>query len=207
MSRTQVGALLVDRRRNASIAWVMVAFLGLAAIANLLDGDPLWSGFILGMVALVVVPPVVDRNVRTMLPWEILVMAALPVIGRTFATVPLTGRLSTYLSVAAVALVVAVELHAFTTVRMTYGFAVVFVVVATMATSGAWVLVRWGVEVALNVPALYPELGPDETLTAVNWEFVYSTVAGLVGAVVFELYLRRWSQVVARLPAEVEEFA
>jgi len=43
-----------------------------------------------------------------MLPWEVVAVAALPVLGRAVATVPVTGTLTTYLSVAAVALIIAV---------------------------------------------------------------------------------------------------
>jgi hypothetical protein len=207
MSRGQVGQLLADRRKNAYASWGLVAFLVVVFVGNVLGGTVVWAGFVGGLVGLVVAPPVVHRRATVMLPWEVLALAALPVFGRTLATVPLTSRLATYLSVAAVALVVAVELHAFTQVRMTYGFAVVFVVVATMAAAGIWAVVRWAVEVTLGVPALYPGLDEAATHTAVNWEFVASTVAGLIGGGVFELYLRRWASIVERLPEEVEEFA
>jgi hypothetical protein len=207
MARTQVDALLADRRRNAAAAWTLVAFLGAVALGNLLAGTLVWAAFVAGLLALALVPPVAYRTATLMLPWEVLLVAALPVIGRTLATVPLTSRLATYLSVAAVALVVAVELHAFTDIRMSYGFAVAFVVVTTMATAGAWAVTRWAVETLLNVPALYPELGEEATHRAVNWEFVASAVAGLVGGAIFELYFRRWSSVVDRLPDGIEEFA
>jgi hypothetical protein len=207
MARTQVDALLADRRRNALAAWTLVAFLGAVALGNLLAGRLVWAAFVAGLLGLALVPPVFYRAARLMLPWEVLLVAALPVIGRTLATVPLTSRLATYLSVAAVALVVAVELHAFTDVRMSYGFAVAFVVVTTMATAGAWAVTRWAIEVTLGVPALYPGLGPKATNDAVNVEFVASAVAGLAGGLVFELYFRRWSSVVDRLPDGIEEFA
>jgi hypothetical protein len=206
MERTQVGTLLADRRRNAAVAWTLLAFLVAVTVGNLAAGELVWAGFVAGLVVLVVVPPVAYREASVMLPWEVLVLAALPVIGRTMATVPLTSRLATYLSVAAVALVVAVELHAFTDVEMSYGFAVVFVVVATMATAGVWAVARWAVEVTLGVPALYPGLDEAATHTAVNWEFVASAAAGLVGGAIFELYLRRWARIVDRLPEEVEQF-
>ncbi len=51
------------------------------------------------------------RNRDAMLPWESLLLAASPVVGRLFATLSMTGNLATYLSVAAVALILAVELE------------------------------------------------------------------------------------------------
>jgi hypothetical protein len=207
MTRTQVGRLVADRRRNAYAAWSVVLFLGAVLVGSALSGRVVWALFVAGLLALAVVPPAAYRTPTVMLPWEVLVVAALPVIGRSVARVPLTSRVATYLSVAAVALVVAVELHAFTSVRMSYGFAVVFVVVTTMATAGAWAVTRWAVEVLLGVPALYPALDTEATHTAVNWEFVASAVAGLAGGAVFELYFRRLSGVTERLPDAVEEFA
>lgn len=207
MSRSQVGTLLGGRRRNAVVGWVVVAFLGASVVGNALGGERLWAGFVAVVLALAVIPPVVNRDWTVMLPWEVLVVAALPAVGRSFATVELTSDLAVYLSVAALALVVAVELHAFTPVRMTYGFAVFFVVVATMATAGTWAVARWSLDVLLGTQFLL-EPGVDERVIhdELMFEFVYSTVAGLVGGAVFELYFRRFARIEERLSVEVEEF-
>lgn len=209
MPHSPVGELLADRRRNAAAAWLFVAFLAAVLVGTALGGDLLWAGFVGGLLALTLVPPAVHRNATVMLPWEVLAMASLPVIGRSLAgtigTDALTGNLAMYLSVAALALIVAVELHAFTPVRMSHGFAVFFVVVTTMAAAGVWALVRWTVQVTLGVPAMYPALGEEATHTAVNWEFVYSTVAGLLAGGIFDLYFRRWARLADRVPEEVSE--
>lgn len=207
MRRSQVGSLLADRRRNAAVAWVVVAFLAAVVVGNALGGDLLWAGFVSAILALAVVPPVANRDWTVMLPWEVLAVAALPVVGHSFARVELTSDLAVYLSVAALALVVAVELHAFTTIRMTYAFAVFFVVVATMATAGTWAVVRWSLDVVFGTQFLV-QPGVDEAVIHddLMYEFIYSTVAGLVGGALFELYFRRFARVEQRLPADVEEF-
>lgn len=82
------------------------------------------------METLALVPTAARRDPLVTLPWEVLVLAVLPIIGRSFATVPPTSQFATYLSVAALALIIAVELHRFTPVRMTASFVVLFVVVA-----------------------------------------------------------------------------
>lgn len=206
MSRSQVGTLLGDRRRNAAVGWVVVAFLAAVVAGNALGGDRLWAGFVAVVLGLAVVPPIANRDWTVMLPWEVLVVAALPVIGRSFATVELTSDLAVYVSVAALALVVAVELHAFTPVRMTYRFAVFFVVVATMATAGTWAVARWSLDVLFGTQFLL-EPGVDERAIhdELMLEFVYSTVAGLVGGAVFELYFRRSARIEERLSAEGEK--
>jgi hypothetical protein len=189
---THLARLLSDRRTNALLAWALVGLLVLVA-AESLRGDRLWAGFAVAVATLALFPPVVARDHERMLPWEVLVMAALPILGRALATTQITGALGTYLSVAAIALIVAVELHAFTTVRMTPGFAIGFVVVATAATAGVWAVIRWGLDITLGTQFL---LVPGVASTAIEhdlmWEFVFSTAAGLLGGVTFEVYFRRW---------------
>lgn len=193
MHRSGIGALLTDRRLNAVASWLLVGFLAVVVAESLLDRDLLWAAFAATLAGLAAVPGVSYRDPRVTLPWEVLVLAALPVLGRSFATAPLTGALATYLSVAAVALVVAVELHTFTTVRMSPGFAVLFVVVATMATAGLWAVARWLADGWLGTTYL---AGSEAAVHArLMWEFTYSTAAGLVAGAVFEGYFRRHARV------------
>ncbi|MEF8773855.1 MAG: hypothetical protein V5A23_01240 [Halobacteriales archaeon] len=205
-ARKQVGSMLADRRRNAALTWLLVAFLGGVAGQSLLSGDFLWAGFVLAVVLLVAAPPVAYRDATVMLPWEVVALAALPIIGRVLASFELTGDLAMYLSVATLALIIAVELHVFTGVRMTFGFAVFFVVVTTMATAGVWAVVRWASDVWMGTTLLY-EPGLDEAAVerGVMMEFVYSTAMGLVGGLVFELYFRRRAPLSERVPEEVSD--
>lgn len=194
-------SIVGTRRRNTVLAWILVGFVLLVVPASVLDGDLLWAGFAAAVAAIALIPPAAHRRPSVMLPWEVLALAALPLIGRTFATVPVTGRFATYLSVAALALIVAVELDAFTPVRMTAGFAVLFVVVATMATAGVWAVARWLVDITLGTGFLLdPALSEHAIETNLMWEFVYSTAAGLVAGAVFELYFRRRARLRERLP-------
>lgn len=200
MSRSRrLGEVLEAERTNAAIAWLLVAFVGLVVFESLLDGDLLWAGFAVIVVALALVPIVAHRRPTEMLPWEVLALAALPLIGRALAANPLFGRFATYLSVAAIALIIAVELHTFTPVRMTPGFAVLFVVIATMATSGLWAVARWLLDITLGTGfLLVPGVPEAEIETALMWEFVYSTAAGVVAGVVFEVYFRRLARLDGR---------
>jgi hypothetical protein len=146
-----------------------------------------------------------------MLPWEMLALASIPVIGRAFLAgvtlggITLTGRIATYLSVAAVALIVAVELDVFTPVKMTHGFAVFFVAIATIATAGIWAVVQWLSDQFLNTAFLLdgrPEAVIEEALM---WDFVAATVTGVLAGVVFEYYFRERTDAERRLPEEIEE--
>ncbi|EFW93259.1 hypothetical protein ZOD2009_05327 [Haladaptatus paucihalophilus DX253] len=195
---SQLDALVEDKRVNAGLAWLLVGFLLIVAAGSLLQDDLLWALFAGAVAALALVPPVSYRNTEAMLPWEVLVLAALPVLGRELATLALTTRVATYLSVAALALIVAVELHVFTPVRMTHWFAVLFVVIATIATAGVWAVVQWLSDVYLGTQFLGSEY-------RLMWDFVYATVVGAFAGIVFELYFRRVIPAEERLPIDVQE--
>lgn len=213
MDTSGLGRIVEDARLNAVLAWSLVAFLLLVAGGTSLRGDLLWAGFAVVVAVLAVVPAVAFRSTTAMLPWEVLALAALPLFGRTFVVFAGigTGRVSTYLAVAAVALIVAVELHLFTPVQMSYGFAVFFVVVGTMAAAGIWAVVRWALDVLLGTTFLLQPGVPEAVLERrLMLDFVASTAAGVLGGVVFELYLRRRARIEARLAdvdVELGEFA
>ncbi|WP_135303081.1 hypothetical protein [Haloarcula amylovorans] len=199
-----VTALLRDRRANALLAWLVVALLLTVVAGSVVKGELLWAAFAAAVAALALLPPILLLNRHAMLPWEILLLAALPVIGRLFATLSVTGNLATYLSVAAIALIVAVELHVFTPVRMTPRFAVVFVAVTTMATAGVWAVVRWVADQTLGTTFLLdPALTEHAIEEAVMWEFVASTIAGVGAGIVFAYYVRR-ELGTTRVPEEVQ---
>jgi len=178
-------SLLSDGRGNAGVAWALVGVLALTVGENLLDADVLWAGFAVAAAALVAVPAALARDWTTMPPWEVVVLVVLPVAVRSLAT----GRLlqaASYLSVAALALVVAVELDAFTSVEMNAGFAVGFVVLTTMAAAGSWAVAQWYADRLLGTEFL-------TTPDALMWDLVVASAAGVVAGVVFELYFHRGS--------------
>jgi len=147
--------LIESRRTNAALAWVLTAFVAAVAVEGFLTGDFLWMCFPLVVLALALVPPLTYRAPTTMLPWEVLALCSLPVVGRALATNVLLSDLSTYLSVAALALVVAVLLEVFSPVRMPPWFAVVFVAIATLAAAGVWAVAQWAADITLGTTFIY----------------------------------------------------
>lgn len=208
MAEVKVDQLLRDARLNAGLAWAITGVVGLVAVEGYLSGDVLWGTFALVVLALIVVPPLAFRSPQTMLPWEVLLLACLPILGRTFATFDVSNRVATYLSVAALALIIAVELHTFTTVRMSPSFAIAFVVIATMAVAGIWAWTRWASDIWLGT-AFLETLGEDEDAIerAVMLEFVASFIAGIVAGFVFEFYVRRTATIDPRVPDSVDRGA
>lgn len=203
MADTGVEALLSDQQVNAALAWVLVGALLLIAGGSFLTGDVLWAGFAVAVAVIALVPPLSFRDARTMLPWEILLLAGLPILGRAVATFRVSNQIATYLSVAALALIIAVELNTFTSVEMSSAFAVAFVAIATMATAGVWAVVRWSLDVTLGTTFIFrPGLTEAEIERGVMLEFVASTVAGVLGGIVFEFYVRRRAAPSSRVDAD-----
>jgi hypothetical protein len=196
--------LLADQRTNALIGWLLVVFLGLVTAESAVTGDIQWGVFVASVLVLCLIVPVAFRDPTVMLPWEVIALAALSTFGRAVATFDPISEFTVYISVAALALVVAVELDLFTNVRMTVGFAITFVVFVTLATAGAWALVRWALDLTLGTSTLLVEGVSDDVIhDELMIEFVYSALAGVVAGVVFEGYFRRRQP--RRLPEEVTE--
>nr|WP_272931458.1 hypothetical protein [Halobacterium noricense] len=193
------------------MSWLLVAVVVASAAESALT-DPVWAAFALLAAGVAVIPPVAFGNVRAMLPWEVLALAALPVVGRALSATGLTSDVATYVGVAALALVVAVELDVFTRVRFANWFSVVFVVVATMATAGFLAVLGWLSDLALGTTFVLPTppLTPAEehaAVTALVQDFAAATVAGVLAAAVFVWYFRRRADASLRLPEELEGVA
>lgn len=175
--------LFRDGRTNAVLAWVLVGVLVTAFVESALDVDLQWMAFVATVGAIVLVPPATHREWRVMLPWEVLVLALLPVIVRGLfgGTV---GTFAAYLAVAALALIVTVELHTFTTLRVTHWFAVTLVVLTTTAAVAGWSIIRWYLDRLFGTAYL-------TTNDALMIEWLWVTLAGLVAGVLFDVYFRR----------------
>ena len=178
--------LFRDGRTNALIAWALVAVLAGVFVDSAVDVDLQWVLFTAFVAGVVLLPPVVYREWRVMLPWELLVLALAPVLVRGLVGGTL-GTFATYVALAGLALLVVVELHTFTTLRVTHWFAVVLVVLTTLAAVGAWTVFRWNADRFLGTSYLVD----NETLMM---EWLYVTLAGIVAGLVFDGYFRRRDQ-------------
>lgn len=168
---------------NAILAWLLVGVLVAVFVESLFDVDRGWIVFVAVTGVIVIIPPLTYREWRVMLPWELLVLALLPVLVRGLfgGTV---GTFATYLAIAGVALIVTAELHMFTSLQVTHWFAVGFVGLATMATVAAWTIFRWNADRFLGTAYLVD----NETLMV---EWVYVTLAGVAAGVLFDGYFKR----------------
>jgi hypothetical protein len=172
-----------DTRVNAALAWLLVGALAVVAITALLE-------FLLVRMALAAVaafvavaPALAERTWTRTVPWPLLLVCSIPLsIG---AVEPgLFADFITGLSIAALGMLVVVALQSAGLVRMTPNFAVVFVVLTTMATAGFW---------AVGSAASTQYLGTTfvETNDDLMVIFTAATLAGVVAGGLFRVYFQR----------------
>ena len=174
--------LVRDGRLNAVAAWAMIAVLAGVLVESALDYDLLSAVIVVGLGAVVLAPTVAARDWRAMLPAELVGLALLPVLVRAVFGGEL-GTFATYVAIAALALVIAVDLHMFTSLRLTHWFAVVFVVMATLAAAAVWTVLRWNLDQSGGTAYL-------TTNDALMIEWLYVTLAGLAAGLLFDGYFR-----------------
>lgn len=182
--------LFESGRTNAMIAWLLVGLLCLVVAKSILDVDRLWILFTTLTAGIVLIPPMAYREWRMMLPWELLSLALLPIWVRALFGGEL-GTFGYYLSVAGLALIVTVELHMFTPVRLTHWFAVLLVMLTTLASVGAWSVIRWTLDQQFGTQFLRkPGTTQEAANAALMSEFIWVTLAGLAAGVLFDAYFR-----------------
>lgn len=183
--------LFESGRANAILSWLLVGLFVLVLLESLIDWDRQWIVFTSALIAIVVIPPASQRSPMVMLPWELLAIASVPVVARTLELSQLTNDFATYLAIAAVALIVVTELHVLARVEVTHWFAVVLVVLTTLAVAAAWAIVRWLMDRYLDTEFIPHPEDQDLANEALMIEFGWVLLAGIAAGVLFDLYFRR----------------
>lgn len=177
--------VLRERSVHPAVSWVGIVTVLVAIVYSVVDGRIAWSLFGVGLAAALLVPPVGFRSLRATPPGPLTLLAAAAFVVGAIAPEGTVAGLAAYAAIAAVALVVVAEIDAFTPVRTNRGFAVVLVVMTTMTTAGAWELTKWIYDWVAGTSLVASN-------DAVMWQLIAATAAGLIAAVVFDLYLRRF---------------
>lgn len=175
--------LFRSSRANAVLGWILTGVLVVVFIESVLEADYQWIAFVGAAGAVVLVPPLAHRDWRVMLPWELLVIALFPILVRGVIR-GTVGTFATYLALAGLALLVTVELHMFSSLRVTDWFAVGLVVLTTMAATAVWTIFRWNADRLLGTSYLVD----NETLML---EWLTVTLAGVAAGILFDAYFRR----------------
>lgn len=183
----QFNRLFIDSRVNAILSWILVGIFGLVIIESAITDDLRWVIFTTALFAIVIIPPVHARSANVMLPWELLLIASVPVTVRALEVSALANLFTTCLSISAIALIIISQLHVLSSVRVTHWFAILTVVLATLAAAGAWAIIRWNLDQYTGTEFLTDN-------TALMVEFGWAVVAGLFAGALFKLYFRPRAQ-------------
>ncbi len=180
MPDDQLEALFTDSRRNALVGWLIVILFVGAIFESLTEGDWSWLVVVLTTLVVVIVPPILRGSPWVMVPWELLAIASIPISLRTIG-VTTTAPVVTYLSIAALALLISAELHVFGPITITHWFAVVSVAMTTLAVAGLWAVLRFHLDRWLGTATLVDN-------TALMIEFAWAAVAGVLAGGLFAAY-------------------
>lgn len=196
MAGSTLQEFLAEGRRNAVLSWALLALAATVWVGKVVVSEFLWSVFALVVVILAVLPPLLYRSRYVMLPWEVLALAMLPLIGLAVGTDRFATPIFAYIALAAVALIIAVELDIFTSIKMSPGFAIVLVVAGTMAAAALWALLNWYWAILLDRPF---DMTNDELMI----EFLYASLAGVGAGIIFRSYFRQRVKISDRLHVDL----
>lgn len=176
-------------RRNAVLAWVFLLIFIALAIRLGLSGIYRWGIFSAAAVILVVLPAAARRDPLAMPPWALLALTAVPLLDASVFGPSPVSPVAIYLAVAAIALITVVDLHQYTSVRMTSLFAVALVMIATLATAAIWNVALWATDHLVGTTYLLGEGSADAANRAMMYDFLFAAIAGALAGLLFLAYL------------------
>jgi hypothetical protein len=169
--------------RSALLGWGSIGAVLLAAVQSVRSGAILWG--LLSVVVLVVgcLPSAWTRDRTVLAPWPLLSVAAVALLAGGSGFRP---EAAGYLAVAALAVLAAAELDAFTAVDMSRGFAVSFAVLTTLAVQALWIIAQYYSDRWLGTGFL-------STQRELQVDIVVVASVGLLMGLLAEWYFRRVS--------------
>ncbi|WP_136716317.1 hypothetical protein [Halorientalis salina] len=167
--------IIAERSVNTALSWLQVVVLGLVTLGTAVVGSPLWTGFTLVSLGIVLAPAIVTRDASVMPAWTVVALLTVPLVLRALGPF---RPVFVYVVLAALALIVAVEIDAYSSAAFTPWFAVVFVVFTTMAVAGLWGVAQFASDASLGTEYL-------TTGDALMWDLVVATAVGLGAGLVF----------------------
>ncbi|WP_339106304.1 hypothetical protein [Haloterrigena salinisoli] len=179
---------------NVLRSWICVLVLASSAVIGMMIGRYEAVLFSLIAVVIILVPVLMFRDLTVMPPWYFLVLVCLPVLLGTFVpTVPVTTFFPS-LALATLGLLLMVNLHRFTSLRLVPWFTIVLTVLFTLAMACALNLLRWVSDILFETSFLLDGRTQDAINASLMIEFFYVTTAGLVAGMIFYRYFQQVSQ-------------
>jgi hypothetical protein len=182
--------LLKNTPINAFIGWTMILLLTLLGIGNFIYGRFMWTILIAFVIGIIITPAIRMRKLSVMPSWYFIFLVILPIVGSSTAWYFFSTSIPFYVSIATIALLMAAEINWFTSVKMTYRFAILLVIATTLAISGLWHLIEWLLDIYFGTSYLPGGLSPDAINDTVMHQFIYATIAGVAAGTLFGWYFR-----------------
>ncbi len=172
-------------RTNAYLSWTAVLVAALVGLRGLTIGQIHDVVFAASVVLVALIPVLVLESRRAALPWEIPMLAVLPLIVAGLAPDPFSRQVALYVGAAPIALALTLELNAFTEIRLERWLAVSFVTMLSAALAAVWATTAWSRDLVTGT-AVIP------SNEHVMWLLIASTGAGLLAGIVFDRYYRQF---------------
>lgn len=173
--------LITSERINAIIGWILIGLMTLVAVERFLTDVLLRSVFPLLVVAVVSLPALTTRDWTALVPWPLLFVATIAIIARTMG---LFSETAGYVAIAALALIIVVELDIFTTVELSRRFAIGFGVMTTLAIEALWIIAQFYSDLWLGTGFLSSQ-------NELQKDIVLVTIVGFAMGGLFQWYFGR----------------
>jgi len=178
---------------EAELSWICSLVLFFCTVYNLLKLDMLWVAFGVAAISLYILPVVSMRDPFKALPWEMALLLSAPVLlhitvsshafSENLAFWDDLSSLAFAFSLSTLGFLLTIELHMYTEVRMNRAFAVMFVIVFTLAVSGFW---QVGEYFGDQIYGTHYQGTNDDVMKG----FLWTLVGGILMGTVYDLYLR-----------------
>ena len=176
-------SIFLSEKTNALLSWILSIYLLVTALNIFLDGSLTWSVYTLLIVLLVLLPVMRTKNLTDMVPFEVLLLLAVPFTLKGIEIGIVASHTLNYISASAIALLLIVELDTFTSFKTNYWFSVYLIMLTTAAVAGLWAVIRWISDIYLGTALIVSE-------NILMWEFAGAAIAGLLAGKLFGIYFR-----------------
>lgn len=163
-------SLARNQTTNAALLWALLGVLSVTSLLSVGVGSLPWGVFALAAAVLLALPAAMTRDWRVTVPWPLGLFVTVPVVVRALEVAP---EVAGYVAISGLALVVVVELNAFTDVEMSRRLAVLFAALTTMAFQTWWTIVQYYSDRWFGT-------GFVSTQTELQWDLVAVTVVSIV---------------------------
>ena len=177
-------SLFIGRRKNAALSWLLLAYFLFTSVNIFFSGSLTWTLYSLAIIAVVFLPMLVLQDLRAQVPFEVLILLAVPFTLKGAQLEFIASHTLNYLSAATVSLLLITQLDTFTSFKTTYRFSVYLVMLTTVAISGFWAVGRWLSDVYLGTAFIVSE-------NTLMWEFAAASLTGFVAGQLFNTYFRK----------------